>query len=94
MAFKEPHNSRQHFRTAATLVVEVYHEELGSFKLKTRDLSNGGIFVIVDDEHGLKIGHKLTVKVKSKLGKNVEPPTLKMEVVRSEPAGLGLKFID
>ncbi len=77
-----------------TLVVEVTHEELGSFELKTRDMSNGGIFVIVDKDHGLIVGHQVLVKVKGRLGDGEEPPTLKMEIVRTESEGLGLKFID
>ncbi len=87
-------NKRGDSRMPVTLTVEVTHESVGTLELKTRDMSNGGIFVFLDADPGLPIGLEVTVKVKGRLGDGEEPPTLQMEVVRAEPLGFGLKFLD
>jgi len=87
-------NKRDNSRMPVTLTVEITHESIGTVELKTRDMSNGGIFVIIDSDPGLEVGLEVMVKVKGKLGDGEEPPTLKMKVVRAEPQGFGLKFIE
>ena len=87
-------NKRDNSRMPVTLTVEITHESIGTIELKTRDMSNGGIFVIIDKKPGLTVGLEVLVKVKGKLGDGEEPPTLKMKVVRAEPQGYGLKFLD
>jgi hypothetical protein len=87
-------NKRANSRMPVTLTVEVTHESIGTVELKTRDMSNGGIFVFIDKDPGLNVGLEVLVKVKGQLGDGEEPPTLKMEVVRAEQQGLGLKFLD
>ena len=41
---------REHIRTAMSAKVKVVHEELGEFIFSTRDISDGGVFIVVDTE--------------------------------------------
>ncbi len=87
-------NKRDNSRMPVTLTVEISHETIGTVELKTRDMSNSGIFVIIDKDPGLTVGLEVMVRVKGRLGDGEEPPTLKMQVVRAEPQGFGLKFLE
>ncbi len=76
------------------LQVEVTHESIGTVELRTLNISNGGIFVIVEGELKLDVGERVKVKVKGNLGDGEEPPIVDMKIVRVEPLGLGLKFLE
>ncbi len=75
------------------LQVEVTHESIGTVELRTLNISNGGIFVIVEGKLDIPVGTCVKVKVKGTLGDGDAPPIVDMEVVRVEPLGIGLKFL-
>jgi hypothetical protein len=77
-------------RTAMSAKVKLAHEELGDFIFSTRDISDGGVFVVVDTEpFAPEIGDKVTVQVQ---GLPVPAPVLEMVVVRKTNDGYGLQF--
>ncbi|MDL0433136.1 PilZ domain-containing protein [Marinobacter sp. TBZ242] len=83
---------RVHNRTAMSAKVRVTHEELGEFVFSTRDISDGGVFVVVDTEPFVpSIGDQVQVQVQ---GLPVPAPVLDMVVVRKTNDGFGLQFAD
>jgi len=83
---------RGHGRTAMSAQVKVRHDKFGEFLLSTRDISDGGIFVVVEGEcFDPAIGDKVEVQVQ---GLPVPAPVLEMEVVRKSNDGFGLQFAD
>lgn len=72
--------------------VRVTHEELGEFVFSTRDISDGGVFIVVDAEpFEPSIGDSVQVQVQ---GLPVPAPVLDMVVVRKTNDGFGLQFAD
>ncbi|MCK7548226.1 PilZ domain-containing protein [Marinobacter koreensis] len=70
--------------------VKVVHESLGEFVFSTRDISDGGVFIVVEGEpFEPKIGDQVTVQVQ---GLPVPAPVLNMVVVRKTNDGFGLQF--
>lgn len=83
---------RIHSRTAMSAKVKVIHETLGEFVFATRDISDGGVFIVVDTEpFAPVIGDKVQVQVQ---GLPVPAPVLDMLVVRKTNDGFGLQFAD
>ena len=81
---------REHIRTAMSAKVKVVHEELGEFIFSTRDISDGGVFIVVDTEpFAPNLGDTVTVQVQ---GLPVPAPILEMVVVRKTNDGDGLQF--
>ncbi|GGY66273.1 hypothetical protein GCM10007071_11350 [Marinobacter zhanjiangensis] len=79
-------------RTALNARVRVVHDSLGEGVFSTRDISDGGIFVVVEDGgFAPDIGDVVTVQVQ---GLPVPAPELTMVVVRKSPDGFGLQFAD
>ncbi len=81
---------RQHIRTAMVCQIKIMSDDLGTILVKTRDISDGGTFVVLDAEKKLPIGSFVKGEVQGLVG---DAPVLNMEVVRLEPTGVGLKFV-
>jgi hypothetical protein len=84
-------NKRQHLRTRVTVKFKLFHPALGERTVTTRDVSDGGVFLILDDPGVLPVGAKITGQVQ---GLMEDAPMVDMEVVRFEAAGLGLRFVN
>lgn len=83
---------REHLRTSMSATVKVEHATLGSFTFGTRDISDGGVFIGVEnDAFAPQIGDQVTVQVQ---GLPVPAPVLHMVVRRKTPDGYGLQFAD
>lgn len=81
---------REYIRTAMSATVKVVHEGLGEFRFSTRDISDGGVFIVVDTEpFEPRLGDKVTVQVQ---GLPVPAPVLEMVIVRKTNDGYGLQF--
>ncbi|MDO3381052.1 PilZ domain-containing protein [Gilvimarinus algae] len=83
-------DKREHLRTPMTCRIKICHKELGEMMVKTRDISEGGVFVILDPELTPPVGDRVTGQIQGLMD---EAPVVDMEVVRVEPEGVGLKFI-
>lgn len=83
---------REHIRTAMNAKVKVTHSSIGEGLFSTRDISDGGIFVVVEEaDFAPDIGDEVTVQVQ---GLPVPAPELAMVVVRKSVDGFGLQFAD
>ncbi|MBE0485072.1 PilZ domain-containing protein [Marinobacter sp.] len=81
---------REHMRTALTAKVKVVHERIGEFVFSTRDISDGGVFIVINDEAFTpELGDNVTVQVQ---GLPMPAPVLDMIVVRKTVDGFGLQF--
>lgn len=82
---------REHIRTALNAKVSVMHPDIGSRVFSTRDISDGGIFIVVEDDFSPQLGDLVQVQVQ---GLPVPAPVLEMVVVRKTVDGFGLQFAD
>ncbi|MBP8185374.1 MAG: PilZ domain-containing protein [Pseudomonas sp.] len=83
-------NQRDTSRAPLKVRIRIDHPVHGELQVMTRDISDSGVFVIIDDaQRLLKIGELVTGQVQ---GLPMEAPILQMEVVRFEPGGVGLRF--
>ncbi|MBW0145977.1 PilZ domain-containing protein [Marinobacter arenosus] len=81
---------REHARTAMSAKVKVVHPVQGEFVFSTRDISDGGVFIVVDTEpFEPQLGDRVTVQVQ---GLPVPAPILDMVIVRKTRDGFGLQF--
>lgn len=81
---------REHMRTAMSAKVKVVHERCGEFVFATRDISDGGVFIVLNDEPFTpELGDKVAVQVQ---GLPIPAPVLDMVVVRKTIDGFGLQF--
>ncbi|NOX93187.1 MAG: PilZ domain-containing protein, partial [Gammaproteobacteria bacterium] len=79
---------RKHPRTALVLEVKISHHSIESVVLLTRDISESGVFVVTDNMALPPVGSVVEGQVQ---GEMEDPPRVKMEVVRIEPDGVGLR---
>lgn len=70
--------------------VKVSHPSIGEILVPTRDISDGGIFLLTENIEMPPVGTVLTGQVQ---GMATDAPVIKMEIVRVEPAGVGLRFV-
>ncbi|WP_031209819.1 PilZ domain-containing protein [Marinobacter sp. EVN1] len=83
---------REHSRTAMSAKVKLVHEQLGEFVFSTRDISDGGVFIVVGEQvFEPFLGDCVSVQVQ---GLPVPAPILDMVVVRRTVDGFGLQFAD
>jgi len=84
-------DKRQSVRTPFECRIKIQHETVGELIVKTRDISDGGVFVVLEPEQIPSIGSRVIGQVQ---GMMEDAPVLEMEVVRIEPTGVGLRFVD
>ncbi|MDG9929104.1 MULTISPECIES: PilZ domain-containing protein [unclassified Pseudomonas] len=83
-------NKREHNRTPLKVQLRIDHPVHGRMMVTTRDISESGVFVVIDDAQSLlQIGEIVSGQVQ---GLPVEAPVVQMQVVRFEPSGVGLIF--
>lgn len=83
-------NQRQHVRTSFACRIKITHASVGELLVKTRDISDGGVFVVLDPEQIPPVGTRLTGQVQGLMD---DAPILQLEVVRVEANGVGLRFV-
>jgi hypothetical protein len=82
---------RRFNRVPTSAVVEMQHPVLGMIEVKARDLSDGGISVLMGSYPAPPIGTMLMVRIKRFTGViNQEP--IPMRVVHHHGGGVGLAF--
>lgn len=85
------HDKRKHVRTPFVCRIKITHETVGELTVKTRDISDGGVFVVLEPDQIPPIGTIVKGQVQGLLD---DAPVLEMEVVRMEPSGVGLRFLN
>ncbi len=84
-------NNRKNTRTPLKVRLRIDHPMHGELMLTTRDISECGVYVLM--EHApekLLMGELVQGQVQ---GLPMEAPILMLEVVRVEPSGVGLRFV-
>ena len=84
------HDKRKHIRTSLQCKIKITHHDVGEKVVKTRDISDGGVFVVLEPDQIPPIGTIVTGQVQGLMD---DAPILAMEVVRVEPSGVGLRFV-
>lgn len=86
---------RKHPRRELHLEVELGFPSGEKQVVRTRDISEGGVFVVLDKLHRPVIGEVVTVKLNDSV-EDVEEvfPSQDAVVVRQEESGVGLAFIE
>lgn len=82
---------RQHIRTRLTSSVKLTHESTGTIEVKTQDISDGGIYLVLPSGDLPAVGSQVQVQL---IDTPFEAPVLEMLIVRLEKNGIGLKFIE
>ncbi|TVP61436.1 MAG: PilZ domain-containing protein [Halomonadaceae bacterium] len=81
---------REFIRTVLNASVMVRHELIGEEVYETGDISDGGIYVIVESGEFPPLGSDVEVQVQ---GLPEEAPIIWMTVVRKGADGYGLSFV-
>ncbi|PYC29434.1 PilZ domain-containing protein [Aquipseudomonas alcaligenes] len=83
-------NKREHKRTPLKVQLRIDHPLHGQMLVTTRDISESGVFVVIDDaQRLLQIGEVFNGQVQ---GLPMEAPVVQLRVVRFEPSGVALVF--
>lgn len=83
-------NQRNSTRAPLKVRIRIDHPVHGELMVVTRDISDSGVFVVIDDAQSLlQIGEQVAGQVQ---GLPVEAPVVQMLVVRFEPGGVALRF--
>jgi hypothetical protein len=85
---------RRHLRIGLVVEIELTVPGKASANVLTKNISDGGLFLVVDDTQLPPIGTEVKVRLKNQLGDGEEPPVNRALVVRHEPDGIGLEFIE
>lgn len=85
---------RRHLRIGLVVEIELTLPGQASANVLTKNISDGGLFLVVDDTQLPPIGTEVKVRLKNQLGDGEEPPVNRALVVRHEPDGIGLEFIE
>ena len=82
---------RRHIRTSINLKVRITHPGLGTVYFLTRDISNSGMFLVIEDAPSLPVGEIVDVQVLDVVD---QPPVCRMKVGRLQNDGVGLMLYD
>ena len=84
-------NNRKHPRLPLPMTVEVSIDKQGAAMTKTRDMSDGGVFLEKTDELDFEMGTKLTIKVVENM-QGDEASQIPATVVRVTDDGVAVSF--
>ena len=84
-------NNRRDLRTPIKCQVKITHDSIGDILVNTRDISDSGVFLLTENIEMPPVGTIVQGQVQ---GMGMTAPILKMEIVRIDPAGIGLRFIN
>ncbi len=82
---------REHMRHPLAVDVKITHPDIGELIVKTKDISDGGLFIFVEPAEMPPIGEIVQGQVQ---GEVEDLPIVEMRIVRTERDGLGLRFIE
>ncbi len=85
---------RRHLRIGLVVDIELTLPDTTTLTVHTKNISDGGLFLVLDDVSMPPVGTEVQVKLKNQLGDGEEPPINRARVVRHTPDGIGLIFIE
>ncbi len=83
-------NQRIHPRMPLCIEVKISHPQIGAKIVKTKDFSEGGIFILVEPSELPPVGEFVTGQVQ---GMVEDAAIVQMKIVRVDTDGLGLQYI-
>ena len=86
--------NRKHLRIGLVVEIELTLPGKEASDVRTRNISDGGLYILLDDIELPPIGTEVMVRLKNQLGDGEEPPTNRALVVRHESDGMGLQFLE
>ncbi|MGD2117393.1 MAG: PilZ domain-containing protein [Chromatiales bacterium] len=84
-------NNREHSRHPVAVNIKISHPAIGERIVKTKNLSDGGVFLLVDPSEMPPVGEIIQGQVQGEID---DLPIVKMKIVRADDDGLGLEFIE
>lgn len=81
---------RTYRRKLVNAKVLLIHPAIGQLQTYTHDISNGGVFILLQKQLNLPLGTELDMRM---LDSEQDDIVFKMEVARMDKPGLGLKFL-
>ena len=85
---------RKHLRIGLVVDIELTLPDKGMTVVRTKNISDGGLFLVLDDIEMPPVGTEVQVRLKNQLGDGEEPPINRAKVVRHEGDGVGLEFLE
>ncbi len=89
---EKDHNDRRYVRTRLRAAVKLIHPQIGDVAAHTRDISDGGAFVLAEGQELPALGEIVEVQVQGLPGDDA--PVVRMRVVRIDREGVGLQFVE
>jgi len=86
--------NRKHLRIGLIVEIELTLPGQSMINVRTRNISDGGLYLILDDIVLPDIDTEVKVRLKNQLGDGEEPPINRAKVVRHEQDGIGLVFLE
>lgn len=86
------HEQRRYMRDTSQALVEISHPSFGILELKARDLSDGGLFVMLGNHIAPPVGTVVKARIKRHTGIINRNP-IDMQVVHHQSGGMGLMFV-
>ncbi|MDH5393290.1 MAG: PilZ domain-containing protein [Gammaproteobacteria bacterium] len=87
-------NQRRFERFAITMVVELSYPDGTSHTGSTRNISEGGIFILLPNRPFPPLGELVTIKKQANQDSSFELPNDTAVVVHKDKDGIGLAFVD
>ena len=85
---------RKHLRIGLIVDIELTLPGEEQLTVRTKNISDGGLFLVLDNVELPPMGTEVQVRLKNQLGDGDEPPVNRAMVVRSESGGIGLEFLE
>ncbi len=86
--------NRKHLRIGLIVDIELTLPGQDMVNVRTRNISDGGLYLILDEIELPTVGTEVKVRLKNQLGDGEEPPINRARVVRHEQNGIGLVFLE
>lgn len=86
--------NRKHLRIGLVVEIELTLPDKAPVDVRTRNISDGGLYIILDKLDLPAIGTEVQVRLKNQMGDGEEPPINRALVVRHETDGIGLQFLE
>ena len=86
--------NRKHLRIGLVVDIELTLQGEDPIEVRTKNISDGGLFLVLDQIELPPVGTEVMVRLKNQLGDGEEPPINRAMVVRHDPDGIGLQFLE
>lgn len=86
--------NRKYLRIGLVVDIELTLPGQDTISVRTKNISDGGLYLILDDIQLPAVGTEVKVRLKNQLGDGEEPPVNRARVVRHETGGIGLEFLE